>query len=124
MEERYGLNVDIQSSGTPVPLDEKVRVLVFYALRELLFNIVKHAGTLKATVRFEHAESRLRVIVRDQGAGFDSAAVTDDSKITHGLLSVRHRLDLLGCSMQIRSQPGKGTEVIIEVPYEKTDTSL
>jgi signal transduction histidine kinase len=121
MQEQYGLKVDIQSSGTPVELDEKLRVLVFYALRELLFNIVKHAGTLEAVVRFEHGDSRMRVIARDEGAGFDGAAVMDDPKIAHGLLMIRHRLNLLGCSMEVRSEPGKGTEVIIEVPYEEKE---
>jgi signal transduction histidine kinase len=122
MEEQYRLKVDIQSSGTPAQVDEKVRVLVFYALRELLFNIVKHAGTLEAAIQFEHEDSRLLVVVRDQGAGFDSAVVMNDPKISHGLMIIRHRLNLLGCSMEVRSQPGKGTEVIIEVPYEPPDT--
>src|SRR6185503_59891 len=122
MEEQYGLKVTIQSSGARAELNEKVRVLVFYALREILFNIVKHAGRLEATVRFEHYDSHLRVIVQDQGVGFDSAAVLNDPNTAHGLLIVRHRLNLLGCSMAINSQPGNGTEVIIEVPYENLDT--
>jgi two-component system CheB/CheR fusion protein len=119
MEEQYGLKVDIQTSGNPSELDEKLRVLVFYALRELLFNIVKHAGTSEAAVRFEHQDSRLLVTVQDQGAGFDSKAVMDNPIIAHGLMMIRHRLNLLGCSLEVRSQPGKGTEAIIEVPYEK-----
>jgi two-component system CheB/CheR fusion protein len=116
MDEQYGLKVDIHSSGVPTLLDEKIRVLVFYAIREVLFNIVKHAGTLEASVRFEHGDSRLRVIVRDQGAGFNSAEVLNDPSVAHGLLIVRHRLNLLGCNMTVNSQPGKGTEVIVEVP--------
>ncbi len=64
----------------------------------------------------------LLVIVRDQGAGFDSTAVMNDPNIAHGLLIIRHRLNLLGCSMEVNSQPGNGTEVIIEVPYENMDT--
>ncbi|HUF00404.1 MAG TPA: hypothetical protein VMN99_14195 [Anaerolineales bacterium] len=39
-----------------------------------------------------------------------------------GLLTLRHRLNLLGSNMTVNSQPGKGTEVIIEVAYEKVDT--
>jgi two-component system CheB/CheR fusion protein len=122
MDEQYGLKVDIQSSGTPAELDERVRVLVFYALRESLFNIVKHARVWEATVRFEHSDSGLRVVVRDQGVGFDSEAVMNDPRSAHGLLIVRHRLNLLGCSLEVNSQTGKGTEVIVEVPYEKMDT--
>jgi signal transduction histidine kinase len=98
-----------------------VRVLVFYAIRELLFNIVKHAGILEAAVRFEYRDSHLLVIVRDHGIGFDGSAVMNDPNIAHGLLIIRHRLNLLGCGMEVNSQPGNGTEVIIEAPYEKMD---
>jgi two-component system, chemotaxis family, CheB/CheR fusion protein len=122
MEEQYGLRVMIKSAGTPVALDEKLRVLAFYAIRELLFNIVKHAGMSEAVVQFEHEDSRLLVIVQDHGVGFDSVQVLNDPKIAHGLLIIRHRLNLLGCSMEVNSQPGNGTEVTIEVPYEKMDS--
>ena len=118
MDEKYGLKVNIKSSGTPTGLDEKVRVLVFYAVRELFFNIGKHAKTLEAAVRFEHHDSRLLIIVRDMGKGFDSTQVMSNSKMAHGLLMIRHRLNLLSCNMAVKSQPGNGTEVIIEVPCE------
>ncbi len=122
MHDQYGLEVNIKSDGRPVQLDEKMRVLVFYAVRELLFNVVKHAGTLKATVDFEHHDHHLRVTVRDQGKGFDNTEVLSNPKIAHGLLIARHRLNLLGCKLEVNSQPGKGTEVVIEVPYEKMDS--
>jgi two-component system NarL family sensor kinase len=64
----------------------------------------------------------VRVIVSDHGAGFDSETVMNDPQIAHGLLIIRHRLNLLGCRIEVSSQPGNGTEVIIEVPYEKMDT--
>ncbi|HUF00403.1 MAG TPA: chemotaxis protein CheB [Anaerolineales bacterium] len=66
MQEQYGLNVNIESDGTsPPPINEKVRVLAFFAVRELLFNIVKHAGTLDAAVHFAQNNGYLRVRVRD-----------------------------------------------------------
>ena len=117
MNEQYGLKVDIKANGSPVELDEKVRVLTFYALRELLFNIVKHAETLEAAIRFEHQDSRLLVIVRDRGTGFDSASVMNNPQSAHGLLVIRDRLKLLGCTMELNSQPGVGTEAVIEIPY-------
>jgi two-component system CheB/CheR fusion protein len=117
MNEQYGLKVDIKANSAPAELDEKVRVLTFYALRELLFNIVKHAETLEAAIRFEHQDSRLLVIVRDRGTGFDSATVMNSPQSAHGLLVIRDRLKLLGCTIEINSQPGVGTEAVIEVPY-------
>ena len=124
MDEQYSLKVDIQSSGGLIQLDEKLRVLIFYAIREILFNIVKHAGVSEAAVRFEHHNSHLLVIVRDQGAGFDSIAVMNNPTLAHGLLIVRQRLNLLGCSLDVNSEPGKGTEVLIEVPDEKKEANL
>jgi len=122
MNEQYGLKVDIKANGTTAELDEKVRVLTFYAIRELLFNIVKHAETLEAALRFEHQDSHLLVIVRDHGTGFDSANVMSNPHVAHGLLVIRDRLNLLGCTMEINSQPGIGTEAIIEVPYGVLNT--
>ena len=117
MQEQYGLKVNIKADGSPAELDEKVRVLTFYAIRELLFNVVKHAGTLEAAVRFENYDSRLLVIVSDRGAGFDSTQVMGSPKTAHGLLVIRDRLNLLGCKIELNSQPGQGTDAIIEVPY-------
>jgi signal transduction histidine kinase len=121
MEEQYGLRVDTQSSSTRFPLEERIRVLVFYAIRELLFNIVKHAESMEAAVRFEFFDSHLRVSVKDHGKGFASEEVMSNPKLAHGLLMIRHRLNLMGCSLQVRSEPGEGTEVTIEVPYESKD---
>jgi two-component system sensor histidine kinase DegS len=78
---------------------------------------VKHAETLEAAIRFEHQDSGLLVIVRDRGKGFDSASVIRDPQTAHGLLVIRDRLNLLGCRLELHSQPGKGTEAVIEVPY-------
>ncbi len=121
MQEQYGLVVDIESKGQPRQINEKVRILVFYAVRELLFNTVKHAGTLKAAVDFEHNDHHLLVRVSDQGKGFDSTEVMSDQQSAHGLLTIRHRLNLLGCTMDIKSRPGQGIEAIIEVPYGQPD---
>ncbi|HSB01105.1 MAG TPA: sensor histidine kinase, partial [Anaerolineales bacterium] len=122
MKEQYGLEVNIKVDGKPGQLDKKVQVMVFYAVRELLFNIVKHAETLNAAVNFERHDHELRLTVSDQGKGFDDTKIMSNPKIAHGLLIVSHRLNLLGCNMDVKSQLGKGTQVIIEIPYEKMDT--
>ncbi|MDQ2692782.1 MAG: sensor histidine kinase, partial [Chloroflexota bacterium] len=121
MEEQYGLKVHIEANGTSAELAEKVRILVFYAVRETLFNIVKHAQVSEAAVRFEHYDSHLLVRVADQGIGFANTEVINDPNLAHGLLMIRHRLNLLGCSMDVRSQPGNGTQVTFTVPYPSED---
>src|SRR5215216_4618884 len=120
MQEQYNLSVGIRADEQPAQLDEKMRVLVFYAIRELLFNIVKHSGTLDATVTFENYDDTLRVIVQDAGKGFPSQEYMSSRSMGHGLLSLRHRLNLLGCTMEVKSEIGNGTEISIEVPLEQT----
>ena len=121
MQELYKLNVIIQAENIHTQLEERVRVLVFYAIRELLFNVVKHAGILEATVSFEDLDGFLMVTVRDVGKGFPSQKVMNNRGAGQGLLSLRHRLNLLGCRMEVKSEPGDGTAVIIEVPYEQVE---
>jgi signal transduction histidine kinase len=58
----------------------------------------------------------------DQGQGFDEAQLTRSSSAIHGLLSIRHRLHLLGCRFNVKSQPGQGTTAIIEIPLERMDS--
>jgi signal transduction histidine kinase len=121
MQEKYNLNVKIQVDGKHPQLEEKARVLVFYAVRELLFNVVKHSETLDATVTFQDEENHLSVIVSDEGKGFPSQEIMNSRNLGHGLSSLRHRLNLLGCNIEVKSEPGEGTQVIIEAPYKSPD---
>jgi two-component system CheB/CheR fusion protein len=121
MQEQYKLKVKIQADGKSARLDEKLRVLLFYTVRELLFNVVKHAETSEASVGFEHNDGYLKVTISDGGKGFDSPTVMNDMRVGHGLLSASHRLGLLGCKMEVNSQPGHGTQIIIEAPTNGLD---
>jgi signal transduction histidine kinase len=90
-----------------------------YSRRER-FNVVKHAGTLQTEVTLEKVDGGGRITVSDAGRGFDQEKVLNDPALAHGLLIVRDRLNLLGCQMEVRSQPGEGTHVIIEPPAQRT----
>jgi signal transduction histidine kinase len=68
MQEKYGLEVTVHEDTEIESPDEDVRVLLFNAVRELLFNIVKHAGVHDARVALEpDGEHQIRVIVEDCG---------------------------------------------------------
>ena len=121
MQEQYSLKVNINSNGQHPELGENLRVLLFYAVRELLFNVVKHSETKEANVTIKNHENNLTVIVSDGGKGFNSQETMQNPRAAHGLLSLRHRLNLLGCVMEVKSKPGNGTQVIIEVPQEQPD---
>jgi len=116
MEKHFGLNVVLKVDGVKINFDESLRLLLFQIVRELLFNIVKHAKTLNATVTLEHIDNEVRITVSDQGKGFDPVAVMRGPGIAHGLLSMRQRLDLIGCHMDVISKSGSGTDVFIHCP--------
>jgi two-component system, NarL family, sensor kinase len=119
MKEQYGLQIDLDARDTLSHLDHHVRMLLFQAIRELLFNVVKHAGVLEARVILERLPKYDRITVEDGGKGFDTETVLKDVKIAHGLLVVQDRLNLLGCDMEVQSKPGEGTRIVIKIPVEK-----
>ena len=84
--------------------------------------MIKRPETLQAAVEFENVDDHIRIIVSDEGKGFDAEKVMSDVKIAHGLLSIRHRLSLLGCNMEVTSEPGKGTRTMIDCPNPRSDT--
>lgn len=109
---RYGLRVDIEGMEGLASLAKMQSALLFRILRELLFNIVKHAQTKKARVRFARKESSLEVRVEDEGVGFPQPFLGEG----FGLPSIREQLSLVGGAMEIRSEKGKGTCVDLKLP--------
>jgi PAS domain S-box-containing protein len=117
MGEAYGLEIAVEREG-PVQAGKTVQVLLFQIVRELLFNVVKHAGTAEATIRVGPAEGGgVRVVVSDEGVGFELDNA-DDEATGAGLVSVRERIRLVGGSVHVRSAPDSGTEIEIVCPTE------
>ncbi|MGA2030887.1 MAG: response regulator [Thermoguttaceae bacterium] len=118
MEEKHGLTVEVHADLNANPADENMSVFLFQAVRELLFNVVKHARARQATVRMVRIdEERLRIEVRDDGAGCDAAAIRNrlDRGGGFGLMNIRERVEHLGGRMSIEASPGRGTRVLIVV---------
>ena len=119
MKEQYGLEVDLDVKEDFNHLENVMRMLLFQSIRELLFNIVKHAGLKQAKVSFDWRDEHPYVIVTDDGKGFDTEAVLNNPKSAHGLLIIKDRLDLLGCQLEVKSKPGSGTRITITLPAQR-----
>ncbi len=120
MENQYALKVTIQPNGIAGRFEDTLRILLFQAIREILFNVVKHADTLQASIVMERVDGHLRITISDEGKGFDPQAILAGSHGGGGLYNLQHRLNLVGCNLQIKSQAnGKGTQAIIEIPLDK-----
>lgn len=126
MHQMYRLDVSIMSDGTASKLEQAVSATLFRAVRELLINVAKHARVEKAVVGIDHGQGdTLRVTVSDAGAGFEPDAVRSaGGSAGCGLISVRERLGFLSGKVPIRSNPGDGTSVILEVPLLAATTAV
>lgn len=116
LERSYGLAVSVEAQDDGrTPLDEALRVTLFRALRELLINVARHAGTKQASVRIRCQDARAAIEVKDRGVGFDSSAVDRG----FGLRSVCDRVEHMGGEVHIDSRPGEGTTIRACAPIER-----
>jgi signal transduction histidine kinase len=105
--------VDYQRFGLTERLPQSVEIIVFRIVQELLNNIQKHAGAAEALVQLVRDGDRLHLTVEDNGRGFDTARL--DTAPGVGWLNIRSRVDYLGGRLDLRSAPGQGTTVDIEL---------
>jgi signal transduction histidine kinase len=86
---------------------------VYRILQEALANVARHAGVQEVRVELHAEPKRVSLVVRDDGAGFAPERL--DTKGL-GILGMRERAELLDGTFQVRSEPGKGTEVRVNLP--------
>jgi signal transduction histidine kinase len=92
----------------------EVNVTLFRILQEAVVNVRKHAAAARLSIEFRRADAaRLRLVVRDDGRGFDPAA---PARGHFGLLYMRERAEACGGALAISSAPGAGTEIAVTVP--------
>lgn len=114
--EPLDIKVHLEIIGLEKRLAPRIETALFRIVQEALTNIVKHANAKRVTVRLELKESVVITLIEDDGRGFD-AAVPEGSP-TLGLVGIKERVALLGGVFRIHSKPGKGTQLVIEIPLE------
>ena len=116
----HGLSVTVRADIEHINLPEDQSVLLFQSVRELLFNVIKHAQTNTALVAVGTLPTgELQVTVKDSGVGFDVASVAarDSSATRFGLFSVSERMQAMGGRIEIESSPSRGTRVSMILPH-------
>jgi signal transduction histidine kinase len=100
--------------------DPHVEIALFRIVQEALANIGKHSGASTVNLRLGMDDGSVRLTIRDDGTGFNPAAVrrTKDSNRGLGLISMRERTQELGGTCRIESMPGKGTTITVEIPVQ------
>lgn len=121
MDKRHGLRVKVSvGEGWVEPPGADLKVFLFEAVRELLFNVVKHGGVRTARVAVSREDGRIEVRVEDDGQGFDREGIPEHPRqgAGFGLFSIQQRLEVMGGSMSVESAAGRGTRVTLRAPDE------
>ncbi len=114
--------VQVQFSSIPMAgphnLSTRLEEGVYRIVQEALANACHHAQAHHIDVTLTMEEQSLRVVVQDDGRGFDPDNVTSTANDGHfGLTGMNERVKLLGGTICIQSEPGAGTYIDVQVPY-------
>jgi PAS domain S-box-containing protein len=118
MRDKHGLSVAL-TAGEKIQLPQgESDVFLFQAIKELLFNVIKHAGVKAAHIHVAQSEGWFQIAVEDKGSGFDQSQlrVAGGKSGGFGLFNLSERLSMLGGHMTINSFPGGGSRILLAVP--------
>jgi PAS domain S-box-containing protein len=107
--------VEVHVTGPRVPrLPEALESALYRVAQEALMNVTKHAGPSRVSVLLHRTPRVVRLVVEDDGKGFDSSVAHSDRQL--GLVGMRERAHLIGGAMTIESSAGRGTTICVSVP--------
>jgi two-component system sensor histidine kinase UhpB len=120
-QQRTGCEVQLVGhlSGAPLPPD--LAIACFRVVQEALTNVVRHAAASHVWIELSQSDSVLELVVRDDGVGFDAAAVQEQPgrRGQLGLLGMRERVQILGGRLDVESQPGRGVRIRASFPLSE-----
>jgi PAS domain S-box-containing protein len=111
---REGIAVELKSRDVPKELRREIASCLYKVAQESLSNVAKHAAAKRVSVILEGAGECLRLRVKDSGIGFRTASPRN--KVGLGMVGMEERVGMLRGTFRVWSQPGKGTQVTVEIP--------
>ncbi len=117
MKENFELEVELEADSVRDVNGEPLKVFLFRAARELLFNVVKHAEVKTARVELSYTGEGVVIAISDRGKGIDPNILKSyDGRTGLGLASIRERARYLGGDLEIEGAPSKGSRLTLTVP--------
>lgn len=117
VSEFSGIEIKVSVLGTGRRLPEEVELVLFRITQEALRNVWRHSQATKADIVVEFDDSQVRITVNDNGRGFSVPGtmgdLARDGKL--GLAGMQERARLVGAKLTVRSQPGEGSSVTVEL---------
>jgi len=113
--------VHFEALGNPIQLDRAVEYIVLMVAREAVYNAVHHAQPREVCIRVSFEPDNVRMQVLDDGCGFDPAEVLAAQSVHFGLVGMRERVEHVGGRFEVKSSPGRGTQLSVELPVHPAD---
>jgi two-component system, NarL family, sensor histidine kinase DevS len=111
--EQTGIDVDLEAGAVSERLPAEVETAIYRIVQESLTNVVKHSRAQRVSVLLTRANGSIKVVIEDDGTGFDPDAARSDGI---GLIGMRERIELLDGTLAVESSETSGTTVAVEVP--------
>jgi two-component system sensor histidine kinase DegS len=119
-ENDTGCKVEFEAAWPRLP--QETEIALYRIVHEAVTNVRKHANSQKMRIELSRLPDRLVALIKDWGVGFDlSQQEAIPTRHSAGLFSLRKRAELLGGACEVRSTPGQGTEIKVEVPLPRTE---
>jgi two-component system sensor histidine kinase UhpB len=120
--------VQVVGHVSEAPLCSDLAIACFRVAQEALTNVVRHAAARHVWIELSQSDSVLELVVRDDGVGFDVAPTQEQAarRGSLGLLGMAERVQLMGGTLQVETEPGRGTRIrasfpLGEAPEEQKD---
>ncbi len=117
----YDIHIVFNAFDYNERIDTKLEKALYRICQESLNNIVKHSKAKNVHFQIFKQDMLIVLVIDDDGVGFNSKSLEEESVKGIGLISMRERVNAFGGTFNIDSQPGKGTEIIIEIPINKNN---
>jgi signal transduction histidine kinase len=116
--ELHGVAAEVATTGTARPMHPEVEVALPRTAQEALANVAKHAAASRVVLTLSYMEDLVTLDIRDDGVGFDPAAVAERRQGDggFGLTVMRQRVHRLAGTLEVESEPGAGTAIWAGIP--------
>jgi signal transduction histidine kinase len=118
--DRFKINCTFQCQGPPTVVGNEVVIHIYYIAQEALINAVKHGKASKIGLSVERKGDHFALRVSDNGMGFSPSTA---GRSGMGVRIMRYRAGVIGATLQLQSEPGKGTKLTCEFYPDSHETS-
>lgn len=117
LQEYAGIICTVKTCGEPVRLASDIETAIYRIAQESLNNVVAHAQAQIVCIKVIFQPHLIRMVIQDDGVGFDEAAIPDAASGRMGLIGMKERAQSIGGQIEVRSSPQQGTRITLNVPH-------